>query len=47
MKKSILHDKTIDFAAKIVNFYEDFLLHKKITLLQNNFCVPQQVSEQT
>lgn len=29
MKKSILHDKTIDFAAKIVNFYEDFLLLKK------------------
>ena len=29
MKKSILHDKAIDFAAKIVNFYEDFFLLKK------------------
>ena len=24
MKESILHNKSIDFAADIVNFYEDF-----------------------
>lgn len=29
MKESILHNKAIDFAANIVNFYEDFLLLKK------------------
>lgn len=29
MKESVLHNKAIDFAAKIVNFYEDFLLLKK------------------
>ena len=29
MKESILHSKSIDFAANIVNFYEDFLLLKK------------------
>ena len=29
MKESILHNKSIDFAANIVNFYEDYLLLKK------------------
>jgi len=29
MKESILHNKSIEFAARIVNFYEDFLLLKK------------------
>ena len=29
MKESILHNKAIDFAANIINFYEDFLLLKK------------------
>ena len=29
MKKSILHDKTLQFAADIVKFYENFLLLKK------------------
>ena len=29
MKESILHNKSIDFAADIVIFYEDFLLLKK------------------
>ena len=29
MKDSILRTKAIDFAADIVNFYEDFLLLKK------------------
>ena len=29
MKESILHNKSIDFAADIVNFYGDFLLLKK------------------
>ena len=29
MKESVLHNKSIDFAADIVNFYEDFLLLKK------------------
>lgn len=29
MKESILHNKALNFAANIVNFYEDFLLLKK------------------
>lgn len=29
MKESILHIKSIDFAADVVKFYEDFLLLKK------------------
>ena len=29
MKDSILRTKAVDFAADIVNFYEDFLLLKK------------------
>ena len=29
MKESVLRTKAIDFAADIVNFYEDFLLLKK------------------
>lgn len=29
MKESILHEKTIEFAANIVNMYENFLLLKK------------------
>lgn len=29
MKESILHEKTINFAANIVQMYEDFLLLKK------------------
>lgn len=29
MKESILHNKALDFAANIVNFYEEFLLLKK------------------
>ena len=29
MKESIVHDKSLDFAADIVLFYEDFLLLKK------------------
>ena len=32
MKDSILRTKAIDFAADIVNFYEDFLLLKKFKL---------------
>lgn len=29
MKESVLHNKSIDFAASVINFYEDFLLLKK------------------
>lgn len=29
MRESILHEKTLQFAANIVKFYEDFLLLKK------------------
>lgn len=29
MKESILHEKTLEFAAKIVKLYEEFLLLKK------------------
>ena len=29
MKESVLHNKSLDFAANIVNFYQNFLLLKK------------------